>query len=109
LQEDEDNGAWLYSLLSIPSYSTTIFSVLISSTDRPPSSAGLEARQQSDPQLMDEGTRVLPISDDLFEHISESPCEDSELKLYHEMAKISGHDDASISTTSGSTGAKVRG
>jgi len=53
-QEDEDDDAWSYSLLS-PILFSHFF--LLSSTHRSPSSTGLEVRQQteqSDPQLMDE-------------------------------------------------------
>jgi hypothetical protein len=32
---------------------------------------------------MDEDTRVLPISSNLFEHIFKRPCEGSEPKLYY--------------------------
>jgi len=34
---------------------------------------------------MDEDTRVLSTSGNLFERIFKSPCEDPELKLYHEV------------------------
>jgi len=34
---------------------------------------------------MDEDTRVLPISGNLFERIFKRPCEGSELKLYHDV------------------------
>jgi len=40
-----------YIRYSHPSHLATFF--LLSYTHRPPSSAGLEVRQQSDPQLMD--------------------------------------------------------
>ena len=55
-----------------PSYLTTFCFVFLSSAHRPPSSAGLEVGQQDGPLLMDEDTRVLPTSSNLFERIFES-------------------------------------
>ncbi len=34
---------------------------------------------------MDECTRVFPTGENLFERIFKSPCEDSALKLYHDV------------------------
>jgi len=80
-QEDEGDGAWLYSLLSsilLNHFFLFCLSLLIVLPHSPDS--------KFDPKLIYEDTTVPLTRGNLFDRVFKSLCEDSELKLYHEVA-----------------------
>jgi hypothetical protein len=90
---------------SHPPYSTTFFSVLLSSTDRPPSSAGLEVRQQVTHSSRTRIPECVPQASTCSNTSSKAPARtpNSNSNSITKWQKILGHDGGSKSTISGST------